>query len=194
MAQIKKANAKIPNAKIQNVVATADVGHTIDLNSIAREIPSVEYRPELFPGLCLRLKKPKASALIFRTGKMVCTGTKSEKQAKRAVNRVVKRLKEIGILIMDKPKFQVQNIVASGGLGRSVDLERASYVLGRVMYEPEQFPGLIHRMDDPRVVFLIFSNGQIVCTGAKKEPDVYKAVERLAATLEENKLYYEPQV
>lgn len=56
MAHLKKANAKI-----ENVVATADVGHTIDLNSIAREIPSVEYRPELFPGLCLRLKKPKAS-------------------------------------------------------------------------------------------------------------------------------------
>ena len=53
------------------------------------------------------------------------------------------------------------------------------------MYEPEQFPSAIYRMESPRVVFLIFSNGKIVCVGAKKEEDTYVAAEKLRQRLEE---------
>jgi transcription initiation factor TFIID TATA-box-binding protein len=173
---------------IENVVATATLNQNIDLNSIVRIFPGVEYRPEQFPGLVYRLRKPKTTTLIFSSGKMVCTGAKSERQARKAVTKVVDELKRNGIVILRKPEIQIQNIVASAGLGGHIDLEKSTYSLRRTMYEPEQFPGLIYRMDDPKVVILIFSTGKLVCTGAKKEAEVHRAVAKLQETLEEKEL------
>jgi len=176
---------------IENVVASATLKQTVDLNAVVKGYPGVEYRPEQFPGLVFRLKRPKTATLIFNSGKMVCTGAKSEKEARRAVIRVIKELKKSGIIIISKPELKIQNIVASAGLGGMIDLERSAYVLGRTMYEPEQFPGLIYRMDDPKVVILLFASGKLVCTGAKREEDVYQAVNKLHQRLEdENLIYY----
>ena len=177
---------------IENVVATGNLHQNIDLNSIVRVFPGVEYRPEQFPGLVYRLKKPRATTLIFGSGKMVCTGAKSERQAHKAVMKVVDELNRNGIVILSKPEIQVTNIVASVGLGGHIDLEKVTYSLKRTMYEPEQFPGLIYRMDDPKVVILIFSTGKLVCTGAKKEAEVHRAVAKLQETLEEKKLITYP--
>jgi transcription initiation factor TFIID TATA-box-binding protein len=173
---------------IENVVATGALHQNIDLNSIVRAFPGVEYRPEQFPGLVFRLKKPKATTLIFSSGKMVCTGTKSERQARKAVMKVADELNRNGIVILSKPEIQIQNMVASVGLGGHIDLEKVSYSLKRTMYEPEQFPGLIYRMDDPKVVILIFTSGKLVCTGAKKETEVHRAISKLQETLEEKTL------
>ena len=154
---------------IENVVASATLKQKVDLNAVVKSYPGVEYRPEQFPGLVFRLKKPKTATLIFNSGKMVCTGAKSEKEAKRAVMKIIKELKKGGIII---------------------DLERAAFELGKTMYEPEQFPGLIYRMDDPKVVILLFASGKLVCTGAKREQDVYEAVNKLHEILEEKNLIY----
>jgi len=175
---------------IQNVVASATLNQKIDLNSVVKSYPGVEYRPEQFPGLVFRLKKPKTATLIFSSGKMVCTGAKSEVLARRAVMTVVKELKKSGIIIIGKPELKIQNIVASASLGGKIDLEQAVSKLVKTMYEPEQFPGLIYRMDEPKVVILIFASGNLVCTGAKKEQDVYDAVQKLHASLEEQDLIF----
>jgi transcription initiation factor TFIID TATA-box-binding protein len=184
----------MPNVKasinIENVVASATLKQNIDLNSVVKAFPSVEYRPEQFPGLVFRLKKPKTATLIFGSGKMVCTGAKSERQAKTAVRKVVRELKNNGIVIVGKPVIQVQNIVASASLGGRIDLEKSTYTLGRTMYEPEQFPGLIYRMEEPKVVILLFASGKLVCTGAKKEEEVYESVTKLHARLETDELIY----
>ena len=178
--------------KIQNVVASATLNQKVDLNAIVKSYPGVEYRPEQFPGLVFRLKKPKTATLIFSSGKMVCTGAKSEKESRRAVMTVVKELKKGGIIIINKPELKIQNIVASVSLGGRVDLELAVGALVKTMYEPEQFPGLIYRMDEPKVVILIFASGNLVCTGGKKEQDVYDAVHKLHGILEEqNLIFYE---
>jgi len=177
---------------IQNVVAAATLNQKIDLNAVVKSFPGVEYRPEQFPGLVFRLKRPKTATLIFSSGKMVCTGARSEKESRRAVMIVVKELKKSGIVIIRKPDLKVVNIVASARLGGNVDLEKAVTTLGKTMYEPEQFPGSIYRMDDPKVVILIFASGNLVCTGAKKEQDVYDAVHKLHERLEEqNLIFYE---
>ncbi|HYW00772.1 MAG TPA: TATA-box-binding protein [Candidatus Acidoferrum sp.] len=174
---------------IENVVATGALHQNIDLNSIIRVYPGVEYRPEQFPGLVFRMQKPiKATTLIFSSGKMVCTGSKSERRARKAIMKLVDELNRGGIVILRKPEIQIQNIVASVGLGGYIDLEKVTYSLKRTMYEPEQFPGLIYRMDDPKVVILIFTSGKLVCTGAKKEAEVHRAVSKLQETLEEKKL------
>jgi transcription initiation factor TFIID TATA-box-binding protein len=177
---------------IQNVVSAANLKQKVDLNAVVKGSPGVEYRPEQFPGLVFRIKRPKTATLIFNSGKMVCTGAKSEKESRRAVMTVVKELKKSGIIIIGKPDLNVVNIVASAELGGRIDLEKAVFTLGKTMYEPEQFPGLIYRMDDPKVVILLFASGRLVCTGAKKEQDVYDAVHKLHASLEEqNLIYYE---
>ncbi len=171
-------------------MASATLNQRIDLNAVVKGYPGVEYRPEQFPGLVFRLKRPKTATLIFNSGKMVCTGAKSEKEARRAVMKVVKELKKSGIIIIGKPEIKVVNMVASANLSGRIELEDCAYSLGRTMYEPEQFPGLIYRMDEPKVVILLFASGKLVCTGATKEEDVYKAVGKLHKKLEEKELIY----
>jgi len=175
---------------IENVVASATLNQNISLTAIVRTFPHVEYRPEQFPGLVYRLKKPKTATLVFSSGKMVCTGAKTERQAKQAIMKVVDDLKSNGITITGKPEIQIQNIVASGGLGGYIDLEKCAVSLEKMMYEPEQFPGLIYRMDEPKTVMLLFSSGKLVCTGTKKEEDVGIAIKKLKETLESRDLIY----
>ena len=148
-------------------------------------MPHVEYDPQQFPGLVYRLDKPKTATLIFNTGKMVCTGGKSAKESKRAVRKIIKQLSEVGIEITGKPIITVQNIVASGNLGFPINLEKAAMTLENSMYEPEQFPGLIHRMKEPKTVLLLFGSGKIVITGAKFEDQVPLAASKISERLEE---------
>jgi transcription initiation factor TFIID TATA-box-binding protein len=173
---------------IENVVASASVDQRIDLNEITRSFSDIEYHPDQFPGLVFRLKFPKTATLIFSSGKMVCTGSKSSEQAVKAVNMVVQKLRQGKISIKNEPKVVVQNIVASASLGGKVHLEDAARQLPKSMYEPEQFPGLIHRMKEPKTVILLFASGKLVCTGGKTELEVYTAINNLQATLEEKGL------
>ena len=182
-----------PNISIQNIVASVSLNQKIDLQKIVEKFPKTEYNPSVFPGLVFRLKKPKTATLIFGTGKMVCTGAKSEKESRSAVGKVVKELRSQGIPITEKPVVNIQNIVASAALGGEIDLESLVYKLEKVMYEPEQFPGAVYRMDDPQVVFLVFSAGKLVCVGAKKEEHVYAAVDKIQRLLEEKDLIYYPE-
>lgn len=177
-----------PKIDIQNVVASASVDQRIDLDDITKKFPDTEYNPVQFPGLVFRLESPRTATLIFSSGKMVCTGAKSEKLAIKAVKMVVQKLRDGGIKIKKDATILIQNIVASVDLGEKIHLELAARILPRSMYEPEQFPGLIYRMFDPKTVTLIFASGKLVCTGAKKESDVHRAVYSLHAILEEKKL------
>ena len=177
-----------PVISVENVVASASVDQKIDLNDLTKKFPDTEYHPDQFPGLVFRLKTPRTATLIFRTGKMVCTGAKSEEMAHKAVKTVVIQLRKGGIKIKKDAVVKVQNIVAAINLGGKIHLEQAARKLPRSMYEPEQFPGLIHRMLEPKTVILLFASGKLVCTGAKKEKDVYRSVHNLHASLEEKKL------
>ena len=177
-----------PIVSVVNVVSSASIDQKIDLVEITKKFPETEYNPEQFPGLVFRLTNPKTAILIFRTGKMVCTGAKSEELSIAAVNTVVQKLRKTKIKIKKDAIISVQNIVSSINLGGKIHLEKAARTLPRSMYEPEQFPGLIHRMLDPKTVILIFASGKLVCTGAKKETEVYRSVHNLHSLLEEKNL------
>jgi transcription initiation factor TFIID TATA-box-binding protein len=151
---------------------------------------NVEYRPKQFPGLVFRLKRPKTATLIFGSGKMVCTGAKSEKQARSAVRRVVRELGKENFIISMSPKIEIVNIVASANLHGKIDLEAMSDVLENVMYEPEQFPGLIYRMTEPKVVLLVFASGKLVITGARREEQVHEAADKIRAILIDHELLH----
>ena len=174
-----------PIVSIVNVVASASVDQKLDLNEITKKFPDTEYHPDQFPGLVFRLKVPKTATLVFRTGKMVCTGAKSEDLSRKAVKTVVQKLRKGGIKIKKDATVTIQNIVASINLGGKISLEQAARTLPRSMYEPEQFPGLIHRMLDPKTVILIFASGKLVCTGGKTAKDVFRSVNNLHSMLEE---------
>lgn len=177
-----------PIISIENVVASATIEQSLDLDKITKKFPLVEYNPEQFPGAVFRLKEPRTATLLFRTGKMVCTGAKSEDMARKAVRIVVDKLRAKKIKIKKDAQVTIQNMVSSINLCGRVHLEEAARSMPRSMYEPEQFPGLIHRMIEPKVVLLIFSSGKMVCAGATSKDMVYRAVNNVHAVLEEKKL------
>ena len=162
--------------KIENVVASAALGVPVKLEKIVSNLDGVEYEPEQFPGLVMRLKNPKAAALIFSSGKVVCTGAKSPKDSKLVISKIVTKMNKIGIRIPKGYKVQLENIVASAKLNRELNLNNIAFSLENTEYEPEQFPGLVYRMDDPRVTFLLFGSGKVICTGGRSIEDVKRAV------------------
>ncbi len=176
--------------EIQNVVASADIHQKLDLLSIMKVFRNVDYRPRKFPGLVFRIKRPKTATLIFSTGKMVCTGAKSEKMALSAVRKVVRELKNEGFIIKGSPKIKIVNMVGTADVGGDIDIEAVSDILDNTMYEPEQFPGLIYRMKEPKVVILMFRSGKLVLTGGKSEEQVNEAVDKMVSILIEKDLLY----
>jgi transcription initiation factor TFIID TATA-box-binding protein len=166
-------------------VASAFLGTELDLHALATSLTGVEYDPVQFPGLIYRMKDPKAATLLFHSGKIVCTGAKSREQVKVAISKVIKQIEKAGIHINNEPKIEVQNIVATFDLGQVINLPAIAISLGleKVEYEPEQFPGLVFRMNAPKVVLLLFSSGKVVCTGARKPQDVEEAVDQIIIEL-----------
>jgi len=164
--------------KIENVVASTSLNVPIKLEKLVSNLDNVEYEPEQFPGLVLRLKEPKAAALIFSSGKVVCTGAKSPKDSKIVIAKIVAKMNKIGIRIPKGYKVRLENIVASARLNRELNLNNIAFSVENTEYEPEQFPGLVYRMDDPRVTFLLFGSGKVICTGGKSIADVRRAVEK----------------
>jgi transcription initiation factor TFIID TATA-box-binding protein len=162
--------------RIENVVASTSLNVPIKLEKLVSNLDNVEYEPEQFPGLVLRLKDPKAAALIFSSGKVVCTGAKSPKDSKLVIAKIVAKMNKIGIRIPKNYKVQLENIVASAKLNRELNLNNIAFSLENTEYEPEQFPGLVYRMDDPRVTFLLFGSGKVICTGGRSIEDVKRAV------------------
>ena len=177
-----------PTIEVVNVVASATINQKLDLVEITEKFPDIEYNPDQFPGAVFRLRNPTTATLLFSSGKMVCTGAKSEEMAIKAVNTVVQKLRKGKIKIKNKASVVVQNIVSSINLGGRVHLEQAARTLPRSMYEPEQFPGMIHRMLDPKTVLLIFASGKLVCVGARQEDEIHRSVNQIHSLLEEKNL------
>ncbi len=171
--------------KIENVVASTALSSDLDLQAIALTLDGAEYEPEQFPGLIYRLKEPKTATLLFRSGKVVCTGARTVEDVRVAIRKVAKQLQSTGIEVDLDPPVVVQNIVASSDLGQEVNLNAIAISLGleHVEYEPEQFPGLVYRLEEPKVVLLIFGSGKLVCTGAKEPRMVEEAVDKVAEEL-----------
>ena len=178
--------------RIENVVASTSFGRELDLKAIAVALGGSEYEPEQFPGLIYRIKEPKTAILLFRSGKVVCTGGKSLESVRTAIDLVSKQIAAAGIAVKEDPEIEVQNIVATADLGAQIDLNAVAITLGlgSVEYEPEQFPGLVYRIDEPKVVLLMFGSGKVVCTGARKPADVKTGIEKITAELKANGLLH----
>ena len=171
------------NIEVVNIVVSTSLEHDIPLEKMAATLSNTEYNPEQFPGLVIRIRDPKTSALIFSSGKVVCTGARSKEKVQESIEKIIKALKKIGIEITIEPKISVQNIVASGSIGMDLNLNVLAMKLENTEYEPEQFPGLVYKLDEAKATFLLFSNGKIVCTGTKSEDEVHEALDKLIVNL-----------
>jgi len=170
---------KTSDYKIQNIVATTSLGKPIPLTKLARTQPNTEYNPDSFPGVILRVKEPKSAVLVFSSGNLVCTGTKSAAQVKKVIAAVIKQLKKINVNITITPKITVQNIVASGSINLKLNLNFLALEMQNTEYEPEQFPGLVYKLIEPNATFLLFSNGKLVCTGTKNRAQLDDSMDQL---------------
>ncbi|MBS3159160.1 TATA-box-binding protein [Candidatus Woesearchaeota archaeon] len=170
--------------KIVNIVASTYLEHDIPLIKLAEKLPNTEYNPEQFPGLVMRIRDPKTSALIFGSGKVVCTGARSMQKLRESIKQIVKNIEKIGIKILIQPRVKVQNMVASGSIGMDLNLNSLAMELENTEYEPEQFPGLVYKLAGTRATFLLFSNGKIVCTGTRSETTLKEAVDLLVKNLQ----------
>lgn len=173
--------------RVENVVASSAIGQELDLDTLADDLLGTEYNPENFPGVVYRMQEPKAAALIFRSGKIVCTGANSIDHAHTALQHVFGELRELGVAVADSPEITVQNIVSTASLATTLNLNAIAIGLGleNIEYEPEQFPGLVYRLDEPEVVALLFGSGKLVITGGKKPEDAEHAVDKIVSRLEE---------
>jgi transcription initiation factor TFIID TATA-box-binding protein len=172
--------------RIENVVASTSLAEHLDLQRIAMRLDGAEYEPSEFPGLIYRMKDPKTAVLLFQSGKLVCTGGKSWKQVNESIKTISGLIQKAGQKVVANPKIEIQNIVATSNLETEINLNSIAVTLGldRVEYEPEQFPGLVCRLDSPRVVVLLFGSGRLVCTGARRPKDVELAVQHITKELQ----------
>ena len=169
--------------KLQNIVSTANLKCILDLREIALKAKNAEYNPRRFAAVIMRIKEPKTTALIFSSGKIVCTGARTEEDSKQASRIYAKIILKLGFPVKFT-EFTVQNIVASCDVKFPIRLEGlANTYINFCSYEPEMFPGLIFHMLDPKVVLLIFVSGKIVLTGAKKREDIYRAYQKIIPIL-----------
>ena len=173
--------------RIVNIVVSTGLEKDIPLEKMAATLPNTEYNPEQFPGLVLRIKEPKTSALIFSSGKVVCTGARSMDKVEESIKKIIKSLEKINVKITVKPEIKIQNIVASGSVGMDLNLNTLAMKLENTEYEPEQFPGLVYKLAAAKATFLLFSNGKVVCTGTKSEKEVHAALDKLIENLKKVK-------
>ncbi|MBU2100870.1 MAG: TATA-box-binding protein [Candidatus Micrarchaeota archaeon] len=168
--------------QIVNLVASATLKATLDLYNLAVSVPNIEYEPEQFPGAILKLKEPKVSMLLFKNGKVICSGASSEKEIELGIIKASRLIHEIQpkVKVLKKVEYTVVNLVATANLHQNLDLFHTALNLENVEYEPEQFPGAILRLDDPKITLLLFKNGKVICAGAKKEEDLKKGLEKAA--------------
>jgi len=169
--------------RIENIVASATLNVEVPLEKIVSKIEGMEYEPEQFPGVVFRIKVPKAAALIFGSGKIVCTGARSVSDVKTVFDKVTKIIESVNVSVPKNYKTQIENIVASAKLDARLNLDAIAFNLENSEYEPEQFPGLVYRMDSPKVAFLLFGSGKIVCTGARSVSDVKIAIDKVSKKL-----------
>ncbi|MCE8423393.1 MAG: TATA-box-binding protein [Candidatus Methanoperedens sp.] len=183
---MSKSTEPVKTIKIENVVASTGIGVKLDLNEVISILDGADYNKERFPGVVYRTTQPKTAALIFGSGKIVCTGAKSIEDVSSGLSKVFEKLKAMGIDIPDKPEIVIQNIVASADLGTVLNLNAIAIGLGleNIEYEPEQFPGLVYRLSVPKVVMLLFGSGKLVVTGGKKPEDAVAAVEKIVEELD----------
>ena len=172
-----------PESIITNVVCTANLGRTLNIKEISMRCTNVIYK-EKRNQIIISEKSPKATVMIFQSGKLICTGAKSEEDSTMIIKKVIKQIKKLGYDVKLND-FKIANIVATYDAKFKINLRTLYDYLSTkekkniVHYEPECFPAIKYSMDNPKVNVSIFSSGKIILVGAKEKVDINSACNKI---------------
>jgi transcription initiation factor TFIID TATA-box-binding protein len=171
-------DSKYESLKIENIVASGAIADSIDLTEISQKIPNCELNTKRFPGAVFRIDEPKIASLIFSSGKVVLTGIRDKNALDEGLKLIITAMKNAGVKTFDEPRVAITNIVCSYDIGKYINLNKVVITLNleNIEYEPEQFPGLVYRIKDPKIVALLFSSGKIILTGGKNLEDIRRGL------------------
>jgi transcription initiation factor TFIID TATA-box-binding protein len=165
--------------RLSNVVLTCDLDCLIDIRHIASVARNVEYSPKRWSGAIVRIREPKATGMIWKTGRMICLGARTLASARLAVRRLARVVRRCGFDARPRD-LRVRNMVASVDARAVLRLEGIVRKHSNVArYEPELFAGLNYQLHRPKVTLVMFVNGKVIFTGAKSEWEIWKAWELL---------------
>lgn len=171
--------------KIENIVAYAQVSELLDIKFLSEKIAGSSYNPDEFDGLSVKYDEDKLAVIVLSNGKVVCTGSKSIEEATEKIKKITSQIKKIGFEVKKNYDIQIENIIASADFKKELHLASIAtgLALQNVDYHPEEFPGLIYRMDDICTVLIVFSSGKVVCTGAKNIDDASNSIKKIEEKL-----------
>ncbi len=168
---------------IEDVTAVTDLDADIPLEKLVSENEEAGFDAEHAEGVVFKLREPKATALVFPSGKIVCTGSKSIQQAKIAIDQVVERIGQLGVAVPDDPEITIEKIVAAFRMTAPFELEKVAELLEGAEYDPEKIEGVVYRTTEPKSEFLILKNGKIICTGSNSIKEIQSSVKSLKEKL-----------
>ena len=185
---------KMPQPQIVNIVSMVNLRVPLNLKLIALKCRNSEYNPSRINAVIMRIKEPKAAALIFNSGIIIVLGARDKEKSKQAAKIFAKQIKNLGYEVKFSD-FKIVNIVATCDLGFPIKLTQLNIKLNYMLsknkstndedekspchYEPEVFPGLIYHMTKPELTLLIFQSGKMNFVGAKNKDDIYEALQKI---------------
>lgn len=174
--------------RIENVVAKARLGGPFDLPLLAKRLREVDYRPERFMGLVVRV--PEGHALVFEDGGVVVTGARGVEEALVQLEHVRELLAQAEAETTGVEGFTVRNLVVSTDMGGTLPLDQLALAFTEedLEYDPEDFPGLLMHLKEPRLTLLLFQSGKVVATGSDDMVAVEEALQGLHQQLEQKRL------
>lgn len=173
--------------KIVNIVASQRMANNLDINEVAYVL-GIDFEQEQFPGMVYRCEDPKVCILLFRSGKAVATGAKDFEDIEISFKKLREDLEsnDFELYPEEACETSLHNLVVTCDFSHIIGDSKLNLMnlmfhlpFDKTEYEPEQFPGLIYRLDDPKVVFLIFSSGKCVITGSKDLEEAQEAENNL---------------
>lgn len=172
------------NPEIQNVVSSINLKNEVNLKKLAMNTQNIEYNPTKWsPAAIMRIKNPKATALVFRSGKLICIGAKSIEESKNAARKFGRRIQKAGFHTTFND-FKIHNIVGNSMVNTKLNLDKIyNEHISQCYYDPRSFPGLTFCLKSPKISILVFQSGKIVLTGAKSISDINLAYHKIVPLL-----------
>lgn len=164
--------------QIENIVFYIILDYEIPLKKLVKGAETSDV-----PGIIYKINEPQAAAVIFSSGKIVCTGTKTMGTAQKAMDKITEKLKSKGIEVPNNVLMKVESITAVAKIEANLDLEEIAHSLQHCRYNPE-LSALVCQIEETGASLLVYSSGKILCTKAKSIEAIHKSLEILKKDLE----------
>jgi len=171
---------------LENVVASALIGHSIDLENVHENLEGSEFDTNKFPALLYHQKNPRCLVILFGNGKLLCTGLGSIEDTKNTILKMINLLKSYGEKVVDTVNIEVESMIASVELGRELDIDliHRSGRLSNVEMATGKVNALIYRPPLEEVTCLFFPGGKLAFSGAKSINQIERIMEDIQCKID----------